>query len=376
MATLKAQIRGYLNKTPALKKILSRIIFVRGGYNRLSWAYYHIYFFFVNAQFSFGKPRDTIKKNPIVKSAVFLLPKYFTGETICEAMEEFVLSFKELHPDILVERIYLDEGEFINNKESYIKRIIAVNPSHFIYLYGPNPDFYLATRQLITLLRKIDGYKIIMATDSISLPCSYFLSKIKKYADMIVGIDAPLRFKSRSVKLIGPSMTAISRYSFDRFIKPNLSIPKDVDILIAGSQYRKRLAIAEFLQENRIKVTMLGGKYGNDRIPYDKYYLTSCRAKIRVVSLFTHDELHVHLKGHIAEAAAAASLLFVDSPYPASVFFEEGKEFISFASLEDLLKKIKWYLNNEEERVKISNAAHNRWVENYSGGKIWESILK
>lgn len=30
---------------------------------------------------------------------------------------------------------------------------------------------------------------------------------------------------------------------------------------------------------------------------------------------------------------------------------------------------------NDEERVKVSMAAHHRWIENYSGGKFWQNIL-
>ena len=167
----------------------------------------------------------------------------------------------------------------------------------------------------------------------------------------------------------------ISQYTFERLIQPHLSIPRDIDILIAGSQYRKRLAIADFLQQNGLKVTMLGGRYVKDRMPFDKYSLISCRAKIRIVSLYTNDELHVHLKGHIAEAVATASLLFVDSAYLPSVYFDEGKEFISFTSLDELLEKIKWYLNNDEERLKVSMAAHHRWIKDYSGSKLWKNIL-
>lgn len=376
MYIFRSIIKKWLNRVPTVKKILIWIIFISTGlFNRLRWIFYLFYFFLLNTQFFSSKSHGIMKKSPAVKSIIFLLPKYFIGENLTETSEEIVLCFKELYPDILVECIYFDENEFVNDRESCIKHIIVVNPSHFVYLYGPNLKYSLTRDQLQAFLRQIDGYKIIMATDSIRMSHSYFLNKIKNDVDMIVGLDAPLRFGSRNSKLIGPVLTPISRHTFERLIKPNLSIYRDIDILIMGSKYRKRLGIADFLRQNGLKVTILGGEYGKDRMSYDKYCLISCRSKIRIVSLFTDDELHVHSKGHIAEAAATASLLFVDSLYPTSIYFDEGKEFISFTSLPELLEKIRWYLSNDEERVKVSMAAHHRWIENYSGGKFWQNIL-
>jgi len=374
MCTIRVMIKKWLNRVPSVKKLLIWIFF--GGFKKsLRWVFYKYYFYMVNILVLLGKSHGIMKKNPVVRSIIFLLPKYITGENIYESSEELVLCFIELYPDSLVECIYFDENAFINDKESYIKHIATVNPSHFVYLYGPNPSFSLTRDQLRAFLRQLDSFKIIIATDSIRMPHSYFLNKIKNDVDMIIGLDAPIRFRSRKSKLIGPAPGIISRNTFEKLIKPNLSICRDIDILVAGSKYRKRLAIADFLHQNGLKVTMLGGEYGNDRMSYDKYFFNSCRAKIRIVSLFTDDELHVHLKGHVAEAVATASLLFVDSLYPTSIYFDEGKEFINFSSLNELLEKIKWYLNNDEERLKISMAAHHRWIEEYSGGKFWENIF-
>ena len=376
MNRLNLFVKKWLNKAPTIKRMLVRIIFVNGEYTRLTWIYYNIYFFLINVQFSLSRSRGSIKKNPIIKSAIFLLPKYMGGKDLCVTSEGIVLCFKELHPDIPVECVYFDTDEFIRNKESCLRHIVAVKASHFIYLYGPNQDFSLTWPQLKALLLQIDSYKIIIATDSITLPHSYFLNKLKNDVDMIATLDAPLRFSSRRSRLIGPLVTPlISQRAFERFIRPNLSIPKDIDILIAGSQYRKRLAIADFLRQNGLKITLLGGKSGNDRMSYDQYLSISCRAKIRIITQFTHNELHIHLKGHVPEAAATQALMFLDSPYPASVYFDEGKEFISFASKKELLEKIIWYLSHDEERVKIAAAAHKRWIENYSGNKFWENIL-
>lgn len=362
----------WLNKVPSVKTFLIWLIFQSSGLKRLRLICYQFYFFLGNTQFFLSKSHGILKKNPTVKSIIFLLPKYVCVKNLYELSQELVLCFKELYPDILVECIYFYEDESLDDKKTYLKRIITANPSHFVYLYGPHP---LTCKQMQDFLPKIDSYKIIIATDSIVMGDSYFLNIIKNDVDMIVGLDAPLRFRSRNSKLIGPIPSVISQHTFERLIQPNLSISRDIDILIAGFKYRKRLDIANYLQNNGQKVTMIGGESGNTRMSYDQYFLISCRAKIRIVTLTAYDELHVHMKGHIAEAVATASLLFVDFLYPITNFFEEGKEFIRFASMKELLEKVKWYLSNDEERIKVSMAAHRRWIEEYSGGKLWENIF-
>jgi len=375
MDTFKSIVVKYLNKAPTAKKILIRVILAKGGFNRLKWIFYQFYFFLSSIQFFLNKSHVVMRKSSAVKSIIFLLPKYIAGRNYFETSEEIVLCFKELYPDIPVECVYFDENEFINDKEACLKHIITANPSHFVYLYGPNPKFELNRYQLQNFLRQLKGYKIIIATDSIRMSHSYFLKKISNDVEMIVGLDAPLRFGSKKSKLIGVLPSMISQHTFEKFIQPNLSIPRDIDVLIAGSKYRKRLVINDFLQKNGLKVEMLGGDYGKKRLSYDEYFLISCRAKIRVLSLFTSDELEIHLKAQIAEVVATASLLFVNSPHLVSIYFDERKEFISYASLEDLLEKVKWYLGHDKERVKVSMAAHRRWIEDYSGGKFWQNIF-
>lgn len=374
MPTFRSLIVKALNRVPIVKAIIIWIVFESGGFKRLVWLYYQSYFFLVNILFSLSKTHGCLKNPPLLRSAIFFLPKYISGEDLYETSEEMVLCFKELYPGISVEYIYYDESEFINNKESSIRHLIAANPSHFIYFYTNNP-FSLPCRELKAFLRQLSSYKIIIASDSIRLPHAYFLNKMKNDVDMIVGLDAPIRFGSRKSKLIGVLPSVISQHTFERLIKPNLSIPRDIDILIIGEERKKRVDIANYLRNNGLEVLLVGGQYGPKRIPYDKYYLMACRSKIKIITLFTDDELHIHLKGHIAEAAAAASLIFVDAPKFVSPYFEENKEFISFASLEELLEKVKWYLSHDEERVKVSMAAHHRWLEQYSGGKFWINIF-
>jgi hypothetical protein len=389
-------LKKLLNKFPVVKEIIISIILLPITQSFLSllfnWhhehrspflnLYYKLFFYVEELRLSSEEPSRITKKGSTVKCAVFLFPKYVSPErNLFETGEELIRSFTELHADILVEAIFYDEDEFVNDRESALERIISLNPSHFFYLYGPNVSFSLNAAQLRVLLEQLDSYKIAISTDSIRLSHSYFLNKMRNSFDMLIGMDASMRFNTGSAVKVGPTTGCISQRTFEKVIQPYLLVRRDIDVLMLGSLYADRLTAARFLRQNGINVTALGGKYGKDRFSFDEYFRISCRAKIRVVTSFTEDKgkqwdrRMTQMKGHITQTIASASLLLVDSTYPTSEFFDEGKEFVSYSSLDELLDKIKWYLSNDNERVKVAMAAHERWAKNYLGSNFWKHIL-
>ena len=57
--------------------------------------------------------------------------------------------------------------------------------------------------------------------------------------------------------------------------------------------------------------------------------------------------------------------------------FEEDKEAVYFSNDEELLKKIKYYLENEQERLNILNNGYNKCInEDYSYDNMVKKILK
>jgi len=47
-------------------------------------------------------------------------------------------------------------------------------------------------------------------------------------------------------------------------------------------------------------------------------------------------------------------------------YYEEGKEIACFASPEELVDKVRYYLANEDERLRIAKAGHERCIRENS----------
>lgn len=98
-----------------------------------------------------------------------------------------------------------------------------------------------------------------------------------------------------------------------------------------------------------IKKTFNGQAWGKDM------YTIFSKSKIVI-------NRHINVAGNYAnnmrlyEATGMGALLITDFKKNISDFFKDGKEIITYKNSDDLIKKVKYYINNEEERIKIAKA--------------------
>jgi spore maturation protein CgeB len=66
------------------------------------------------------------------------------------------------------------------------------------------------------------------------------------------------------------------------------------------------------------------------------------------------------------EATGMGALLITDSKKNMDEFFKSGSEVITYKSAEDLTAKIKYYLKNEKERLKIAKSGQKRTLKDHT----------
>lgn len=81
------------------------------------------------------------------------------------------------------------------------------------------------------------------------------------------------------------------------------------------------------------------------------------------------------LKPQIFDYLSSECLVVTDNFPELYKYFEVGKELITFDSLDDMLKKIRYYLDHPEEAKKISKAGREKVVRNYTWTKIWPELI-
>ncbi len=81
------------------------------------------------------------------------------------------------------------------------------------------------------------------------------------------------------------------------------------------------------------------------------------------------------LKGRVFEAAACGSLLLESANDMTRDYFEEGREFVYFDGIPDLVRKARYYLDHPDLAAEIAGAATKRFLERYTATHFWRAVL-
>lgn len=223
-------------------------------------------------------------------------------------------------------------------------------------------------------------------------------------------------FKQAGCKIVflwpdfGRDWTIRSATRFDRFIDLNVAIAgerngnypktlwswtpedpayfyydgqeKDIDVLFLGTIHSpERAEYLKFLEQELksgagVELNIhIGGGQRQEKLSHEQYAELTRRAKIVInfpFSVAGNDQL----KGRVFEATACKCLLMERKNKLTSEYFTPNVEYIEYINKEDLLHRIKTFLENPKEREQISQAGLTRYIQNWSHNKFWESVFK
>mgnify|MGYP001591442633 CR=1 FL=1 len=180
------------------------------------------------------------------------------------------------------------------------------------------------------------------------------------------------------------------------FYPPNISselfypvaVDPDIDVCFLGDCTKSdRMDYVNFLLSNGIKVEIFGKGSKGGHIDASRMSEIYCRAKINLNFSKTDDLSWVNEaepllrrvrqnKGRPVEIALTGSFCLTEY-YPALPhLFEIGKEIGYFCDKESLLAKVRYYLENEDERRTVAKRGYHRALEDYEAIRNIPRILE
>ena len=84
---------------------------------------------------------------------------------------------------------------------------------------------------------------------------------------------------------------------------------------------------------------------------------------------------HFIVKPYLFDHAAAGALVATDYFPPVERYFTFGKEIIGFGSTEDMVRKLRYYLDRPEEAERIRRAGHDRVLREHTWTKVWPKLI-
>jgi len=182
----------------------------------------------------------------------------------------------------------------------------------------------------------------------------------------------------------------------EKLFCPNFEANKDIDVSFVGAWHPYREWLISRLQKNGIKVEAYGYRWPNGMLSEEKmvevfrrskisinmtncpswdirYLLSSPRAILnRVRSPKTYEQI----KGRHFEVPACGTLqlsYYVDG---LEKVFELGEEIVIYQTPEDLVDKISRYLDDQEERLRITENGLKRVVKDHAYSKRFVQVFK
>lgn len=189
-------------------------------------------------------------------------------------------------------------------------------------------------------------------------------------------------------RLIGPCLMPFSIETLERLqrVRLDLVATNAIQNLVrfTGSLYEPRTTFLTQFKAKLAKTShhaeLLGRELGSARVKDDEYWLRLSTAAIvittseQAIQRGTDWTWIPHLVYRYLEVLAAGSLLLA-SPVPGvSRYFEPGKHFVSYDSLDDAVQKASYYLDHPQEAEKIRKAGHEKAANLIRMHSFWVQI--
>ena len=161
---------------------------------------------------------------------------------------------------------------------------------------------------------------------------------------------------------------------------------KIYDVLFVGRPYGSREKNIEYLIDNGINIAVFGSKewsenrkikpYYHGFLPNEKYDETVSKAKILIG--FMEDTTGTpHINAKLFDAAKTNQFIITTYylPFETDYGFEEGKHVVMYKSIEDLVDKIKYYLERPEERRRIADNLYRKVKEEFNYELLYTKLF-
>lgn len=184
-------------------------------------------------------------------------------------------------------------------------------------------------------------------------------------------------------------INAITHYSFDTAVYRKLNgISQDIDVSFIGTliKYGRKDSL-DYLVKNGINVQQYGWETPNGRVSMEKMVEIYNRSKINLnftgvapPSILERDwtisKRLRQIKGNVIAIALCGGFVLAEDSFGNEKALEPGREVVVFNTKEEMLRKIRYYLQNEDERKRIAENAYKKALQNYDMSTRLPALLQ
>ena len=148
------------------------------------------------------------------------------------------------------------------------------------------------------------------------------------------------------------------------------------EVTFVGQSHGIRGEVIDFLKQNEIPVEPFGKGWGSF-LPFEEIITIFSNSKINLnISASSRDPQRKQIKGRVFEVPMCGGFLLTDYVDELENYFDIGREIVCYKDREDLVQKIKYYLEHENERRQIAENGYRACLEQHPWINRFRDILK
>ena len=179
------------------------------------------------------------------------------------------------------------------------------------------------------------------------------------------------KYKANNLRVIQGHWGANPKYYFPI---PSLN---SYDVSFVGRRYAVRENFIIPLRQAGISVHGFGRNWKSGYIPFKDLVSIFSNSRINLnFNISMVDSKIKEIKARVVEVPMCGGFLLTSYAEGLEEYFRIGEEIICFTSLQDLISKVKYYLENDEERKKIAAAGYKAALERHTWQREFSYILK
>ena len=268
-------------------------------------------------------------------------------------------------------------SNFIELNQALINRVNNENPDIIFF----SLMWYEIWVETIELLKKYcDVVTINWATDD-SWKYNEFTRLNARYFDMVASTYDKVKILSEKDGIDNIKLTQWAANPYE-LTSPLPANKCKYDVTFVGSAYGKRPAVIEKLKKYGINVECFG--YGWPNGPVDAEDISKI-VRESIISLnFADSSIRIkgiiptrvqQIKARTFEVPGAGGFLLTENVEYLDKYYLPGKEIEVYKNFDELIEKIKYYIENLEIRDQIAQAGYERTKAEHTYDKRFEEIL-
>lgn len=319
---------------------------------------------------SFKRPKH-LRKRPVI---------LFVGDYFCAGHPAMGLSewegniWSSLESTGLAEvaRFHFDKYYYHTGKRAdsaLIERIDAIQPDYIVLIIYKHfgQDQAVMLRTTIHLIKML-GVPIITIWGDLEAEQQRDIAKtVEPYCKKMIGTA-----NKAVVESLGYTYAHVPKdpriFNCDNRLR-------DIDVVFSGSYglgREERQHYLQYLIDNGVKL-VAGGSEGRDHFTTQEYADRYKRAKIALSFSKAHGMSVVNAR--VFEVMNCGACLFEQKSEELAKLYTPGVDYVEWTSDVDLLEKVRYYLEHEEERLLIANNGQKKTEQLYSAKSFWDKTL-